>query len=178
MRHAAQMKLGYYPAPLEAVAMAAERIRAPQGRFTLLDPCAGEGQAVAHLGRLIGCAPSSIHVIELEENRAEGLAKTLGAEGGKVLAAASVFGVGDSRGAFSLNWLNSPFDAAIAGGRTEVRWLQQVTPWLAPGGVVALVCPASVVESGYADLPYWMRAVVRERDRAALWRGVPAGSTR
>ena len=74
-----------------------------------------------------------------------------------MLAPASVFGVGVSPGAFSLIWLNSPFDAAIAGGRTEVRWLQQVTPWLAPGGVVALVCPASVVENGYADLPFWMR---------------------
>ena len=67
MRHAAQMKLGYYPAPLEAVAMAAERIRAPQERFTLLDPCAGEGLALTHLANLIGCAPTSIHVIELEE---------------------------------------------------------------------------------------------------------------
>jgi hypothetical protein len=135
--------------------MAAARLRAPAAPFSLLDPCAGEGRAVAQLAGLLGCRPDHVFAVELEQGRAETLRTNL--PDAKVLAPASVFGCGASFGSFGLLWLNSPFDAHFGGGRTEDHWLKHLTPWLAPGGVLALVCPEDVVECEYRGVPEYLR---------------------
>ena len=60
-----------------------------------------------------------------------------------------------SYGAFSLQFLNPPFDDEFGGGqRTEVEFLRQATPWLKPGGVLCFVCPERVVLGYNADLRF------------------------
>ena len=55
MRLVARAKSGFYPAPPEAVALAAEYVRPSHlGLPTLLDPCCGQGVAIKQLAELLG----------------------------------------------------------------------------------------------------------------------------
>ena len=149
MRLAAQMLGGFYPAPEKAVAHAATFLRPPPGEsFAILDPCAGEGVAIRHLGDLLGCPQAMTFAIELDEGRAETLKAIL--PEARVLAPASFFGCRATVNSFSFIWLNPPFDYAYGGHRVEDQFLQTATNWLMPGGVMALVCPEGVADE-YSD---------------------------
>jgi hypothetical protein len=147
MRLAAQAKLGFYPAPPEAVAEAMKYLRGPAfGEACALDPCAGKGEALAQLCRGLGMKP---YGIELDEKRAEDCHRDLVNEKlqGKALAPASFFGCAATHLTFSLAWVNPPFDDEIGGGqRTEATFLQRATQWLRPGGILCFVCPDHVAE--------------------------------
>jgi len=144
------MRGGYFPAPPEAVALAATLVRPPcNSPFSLLDPCAGQGDAIRQLGDLLACPPSQIHAIELDDSRAIQLRTTL--PEAKVLAPASFFGCRATFNSFSMIWLNPPFDADYAGSRVESAFLRRATQWLLPGGVMALVCPEDVADE-YSDV--------------------------
>lgn len=149
MRLAAQLKGGFYPARQEAVAFAASFLQPPGGeKFAILDPCAGEGTAIRQLGELLGCQPTLIHAIELDDNRSDAIHAAL--PEAHVLAPADFFGCRVSCGSFSFIWLNPPFDYSYGGYRVEEQFLWQATEWLMPGGLMALVCPEDVVEE-YSD---------------------------
>jgi hypothetical protein len=147
MRLAAQAKLGFYPAPPEAVAEAMKYLRGPAfGEACVLDPCAGKGEALAQLCRGLGLRP---YAIELDEKRAEDCHRLLASDDlqGKVLAPASFFGSTATIQSFSLVWANPPFDDEVGGGmRTEHTFLQRATQWLRPGGILCFVCPDHVAE--------------------------------
>jgi hypothetical protein len=123
--------------------MAASRLRAPAETFTILDPCAGEGTAVAQLASLLGCRPDNVYAIELEEGRAATLKRNL--PEARIVAPASVFGCAMSFASLGMIWLNSPFDNHFGGDRVETEWMNFVKSWLAPGGVLCLVCPEDTV---------------------------------
>jgi hypothetical protein len=144
MRLAAQIRGGFYPAPEQAVALAATFLCPPRQAFTLLDPCAGKGAAVEQLGTLLGCPQSRIYAIELDESRALALHAAL--PNAHVLAPASFFGCRASMSSFSFIWLNPHFDSGYGGHRVETQFLQQATDWLLPGGVMALVCPEDIMD--------------------------------
>jgi hypothetical protein len=149
MRLAAQMRGGYYPAPPEAVALAATLLEPPaRETFTILDPCAGEGAAIRQLGELLGALPTQMFAIELDESRASTLHAALPES--HVLAPASFFGCRASYSSFSLTWLNPPFDQAYGGYRVEDQFLRMATDWLMPTGVMAFVCPENVMDE-YSD---------------------------
>jgi len=147
MRLAAQAKLGFYPAPPEAVAEAMKYLRGPSFETGYaLDPCAGKGEALAQLCRGLSLKPCAI---ELDEKRAEDCHRLLAIDDpqGKVLAPASFFGCAATHLTFSFAWLNPPFDDEVGGGmRTEHTFLQRATQWLRPGGILCFVCPDHVAE--------------------------------
>jgi hypothetical protein len=144
MRLAAQACGGYYPAHKDAITHVASFIQAPStDRFSMLDPCAGEGLALRQLTELLNSAQSSSFAIELDESRAEILRATL--PDANVLAPADFFGCRATRNSFSFIWLNPPFDDAYGGSRVEEQFLWRSTDWLISGGVMALVCPEDVV---------------------------------
>lgn len=149
MRLAAQMQGGFYPAPHEAIALAATLLRPPDQPFCILDPCAGEGAAIRQLGESLGCPAESMFGIELDESRAQKLRANLPKS--NVLAPASFFGCRSSLTSFSFVWLNPPFDYSYGGHRIEDQFLLTATDWLMPGGVMALVCPEDVVDE-YSDV--------------------------
>ena len=150
MRLAAQARGGFYPAHPSAVAHAATYLRPPPaGPFSILDPCAGEGDALRQLGDLLGCPPGQTYAIELDDGRAEAVRAAL--PDARVLAPADFFGCRASPNSFSFVWLNPPFDHAYGGHRVEARFLWRATDWLMRGGVMALVCPEDVVGE-YTDV--------------------------
>src|SRR5262245_55915026 len=149
MRLVAQQKGGFYPAPEKAVAHAASFLRPPKDQpFAILDPCGGEGAAIKQLADLLKCPAQTTYAIELDDSRARTLKTTL--PDAHILAPASFFGCRASPGAFSLIWLNPPFDHSYGGHRMEDEFLHKATDWLKPGGVIAFVCPEDVVEE-YSD---------------------------
>ena len=150
MRLAAQMRGGFYPAARQAIAHAARFLRPPaQGPFAMLDPCAGQGAAIRQLAELLGCRPAMTYAIELDDSRAERLLAAL--PDAHVLAPASFLGCRASSSSFAFIWLNPPFDHAYGGVRVEAEFLRTATDWLMTGGVMALVCPESVVDA-YSDV--------------------------
>ena len=145
MRLAAQVKGGFYPAHEKAVAVAADFLQAPvRETFAILDPCAGDGTAIRQLGELLGCQPTMIHAIELDDSRSDTIHAAL--PEAHILAPADFFGCRASYGSLSLIWLNPPFDYSYRGYRVEEEFLWRATEWLMTGGVMALVCPEDVVE--------------------------------
>lgn len=144
MRLAAQTRGGFYPAHETAVSHAASFLQAPLGgEFTILDPCAGEGTALRRFAGLLGCPPGRTYAIELDDSRAEAVRSAL--PEAHVLAPADFFGCRASPNSFSFIWLNPPFDHGYGGHRVEEQFLGRATDWLMRGGVMALVCPESVV---------------------------------
>jgi hypothetical protein len=103
------------------------------------------------LGTTLGCEPSGIHGIELDEGRAADLHTTFsqrGLEQARLLAPASFLGCRATSGSFSVIFLNPPFDHELGGGRrVEHTFLLHATGWLKPGGILALVCPEDVADS-------------------------------
>lgn len=157
MRLAARAKAGFYPAPPEAVALAAEYLKPThKGKFNVFDPCCGKGAAIKQLAELLDCPMGNVYAVELDEGRAAEAKANL--EGANILGPASFFGVGCSPGSMSLCWCNPPFDDELGGGnRTEQTFLQQATTLLRPGGVMILVCPQDVIDSHYSGLAQTMK---------------------
>lgn len=148
MRLEGQIKAGYFPAPEQAIDLIADHL-VPSARRAILDPCAGEGRALKQLADRLGVPPDSRFAIELDRARGQQCRKTLGDES-HVLSPASAMGVQVPRRSFPLIYCNAPFDHERGGGsRTEGDFLEAVTRWLMPGGVLVFICPESVAKTNY-----------------------------
>lgn len=144
MRLEGRIRGGFYAAPHAALETVLPLLRTPEGQpWALLDPCAGEGEAVGFLAERLGCAPSNTYAIELEENRAEAVRARL--PGANVLGPCSFFGCKVGGRTISLLYLNPPFDDSGDGsGRVERQFLDRATPMLKADGVLMLICPERV----------------------------------
>jgi len=139
-----QMKMGFYPTPLEIV----ENIRhmlniAPDAR--LLDTCCGEGEA---LRILADQSQAEIYGVELHHERMM-LAKT---RLNHVLWADAMYDFIGSKEAFSLLWLNPPYDNGRyesdgKNERLEVQFLKRHWQYLQDGGIVVYIIPWSSLAS-------------------------------
>jgi hypothetical protein len=145
MRLEGQKKMGYFPAPPEAVSSVMQYLCRPAEESAILcaiDPCAGAGAALEQLCRGFKMIP---YAIELDERRAIDCHARFDGWG-CTLAPASFFGCTASTLSFSLGWVNPPYDDEIGGGmRTEATFLQRATQWLRPGGIMCFVIPEHVV---------------------------------
>jgi len=137
MRIAGVEKAGFYPTPHETLERVKEILRRNafhlRGR-TALDPCAGEGEALAQVGRALGMRT---HGIELEAERAEKAAQVLD----KVHQGDALRWT--ARG-YSLLWLNPPYDYGD-GMRLEKAFLRRYLESVLPGGVMVLLVPERVL---------------------------------
>jgi hypothetical protein len=127
-------KAGFYPTPPSVLALLPSLITNSHhhpGR--LLDPAAGEGVAASFLSRQLTLNP---FMVELDRPRAAQCAS----RGGTVLRSdANECKV--QREAFSLLFLNPPYDSAGQGQRTEFTWLKRWTPMLQPEGLLVYIIP-------------------------------------
>jgi hypothetical protein len=73
-RLAAKARCNYYPLPHREAELTRSCRTFPDELFSALDPCAGEGRAMAVI---TGSSNAARHGIELDANRAEGAAKVL-----------------------------------------------------------------------------------------------------
>ncbi len=134
MRTEGKKKAGFYPTPLEVVELTSHLIRRPfQGeRFRLLDPCCGEGEALHVLGERLGVKET--YGIELDSARAKSAAKVL-----KQVLAGSFESMRSNWNAFSLLYLNPPYDVDEETKRLEHQFLTKLTPYLQSGGILIFV---------------------------------------
>jgi SAM-dependent methyltransferase len=128
---------GFFPSPPRVVeALRRQLTAAPAGArrvVRVLDPCAGTGEPAAALARGLG---GESYGIELNRERAERCRERLD----RVLAT-SAFSVRLANGAFSLLWLNPPYDADDEQRRLEHAFLTSLSRALCPGGVLVLLFP-------------------------------------
>jgi len=148
MRPEARLKCGFYPAPLEAVLHIAQYLAPPdEGRFSMLDPCAGEGTAISQLAMGFGCDMRDVYAVELDNGRAETLHGLLDEHGSHVLAPADYFGINAPPKSFSFIWCNPPFDDEYGGGsRVEREFFETAIRHLQTRGIIALVCPRNTAQ--------------------------------
>ncbi len=138
-RISALERMGFFPLP-EAEA---RRIRGhlvyPATKFTALDPCAGEGKALALITE---GAPGKRCGIELDAYRAERAATRL-----DQVIYGDCFDVDCRVESLSLVYINPPYQDAAheegPGQRLEELFLRHVYRWVKPGGVLILVIPIS-----------------------------------
>ncbi|MHB8628558.1 MAG: DUF6094 domain-containing protein [Aggregatilineales bacterium] len=142
MRRAGVEKLGYFPIPLAMMGWIAAQLRVEGGATVpIIDPCMGEGAALKLLADqlhthgakpvIFGCEISrSRHataVQSLLNDKREGISR--------LLHGPAEF-IETSRGAFSVLYLNPPFDEH---GREQNRWLEMTRDWLTPGGWLVFI---------------------------------------
>lgn len=142
-RLASQAKMGYYPTPPGIV----EHIKnglalSGSGHYRLLDTCCGEGEALAQL--VAGLGPGvETYGIELDEDRYRKASRKLDyAIHGDALTELRV-----SSQAFSLLWLNPPYDWDDDGGRLERQFLWAHLKYLAPDGWLVFIIPQQALKS-------------------------------
>ena len=117
----------------------------------LLDPCAGQGEAILELRRLwaksLNCGPYSFSVQanEMEAERAATLAEALDACDHAV--AGDAFRLSWTGSGASVLWLNPPYDADPDEKRLELKFLKRFTLALRPSiGVLMFLVPYHVLD--------------------------------
>ena len=138
-RPASRLRMGYFPLPEMEARRLRQYLSFPASGFTTLDPCAGEGKALAAItdgtrGQRCG--------IELDANRA-GEAQTRLDH----VVYGDCFDVDCRVESCSFIYENPPFDVVASDNgpsqRLEALFLQRTYRWLKPGGVLILVIPVA-----------------------------------
>lgn len=135
MRSAGRLKLGYFPLPIEE-ARRLRRLLQADKLFSVLDPCAGTGEALHLLTEGLDC---NRYGIELDADRAAAAAGS-----GISVVHGNVFDTQARVETFSLLYLNPPYDSEIgslANQRMEFLFLEHTYRWLVVGGLLVFVVP-------------------------------------
>jgi hypothetical protein len=138
-RPTSKLRMGYFPLPEAEARRIRQHLLFPTSSFTALDPCAGEGKALA----VITEGTRGQHCgIELDAYRAEEAKQRL-----DQVIFGDCFDVDCKAESCSCTLLNPPYDTAAgedgAGERLEALFLQHTYRWLKPGSVLILVIPVA-----------------------------------
>src|SRR5262245_5808677 len=134
MRLEAQAKAGFYPTPAKVVDIIKTWIgEKTPGPRRLLDPCCGTGDPADQIATAAGC---DAYGVEINTDRAKTAKNLLG----KVVVG-NLFTVTARPGAFSILYLNPPYDFDAEDGRTELSFLKHTLPYLTPRGLLLFVVP-------------------------------------
>lgn len=165
-RTASQALGGYYPTPPDVTPILATHLQCPieaHARITVLDPCAGKGEAVLALADFITdsrtLAAYEVYGVEAETERAAELARAIKQSG------AAYASTGLCADAFQVMWkfdrwnpgadllfLNPPYDHDKEHGRLEEKFLDRFTTALRPGGVLIYLVPFHALKASAATL--------------------------
>lgn len=151
MRLAGRMKMGYYPTPSRVVEQVKRFLLFPSAPFTALDPCCGEGLALA---QLVSGTQAITYGVELDQHRAS--------EAESRIQNILKCGIEETRithQSCSLLFLNPPYDEAIREEdaetkteRQEKTFLRMTIPYLVSGGVLVYIIPQNRLNRGIARL--------------------------
>lgn len=143
------MQHGYFPTDTETTRHVLAALQpAAHGRLRILDPCCGEGVALAACKHHLGAARTEAFGVEYEEARAwqakERLDRCIHGDAQECVIGPRQFG---------LLWLNPPYGDLVADraaltprpqtgrARMEKLFYRLAAPWLAFGGVLVLIVP-------------------------------------
>lgn len=141
MRLAGQEKMGFYPAPEDAIAALLEHLALPGGnKVHIIDPCAGQGRAIKQIGEGLGIPQTQIYAVELDPGRGE-TAKSESPDM-NVLYPCSFFSTSITAQSFGLVYANPPYDDELGGGgREELAFARVAYRLLCTSGVFVFVAP-------------------------------------
>jgi len=154
------VKAGYYPTDEPTLERALSALAPAQGNLCILDPCAGEGVAIAEAAHALGREQTRAFAVEYDEERAHH-ARTLVDH----CIHGDLMDTIISRQAFGLLWLNPPYGDLTkdANGnigyqgqgraRIEKLFYQRSLPLLQYGGVLVFIIPHYVLD---AELVGWL----------------------
>lgn len=133
----------YYPTPNRVIAACAAHLAAgspgPRQWHAFLDPCAGEGHALAGLVRAVPRAVT--YGVELNEERGEAARALL-----DHTLIMDAYRVQIGNGRFGCLLLNPPYDSGPEqGGRLEYNFLTAFCRALAPGGLLIYIVPQAIL---------------------------------
>lgn len=109
-----------------------------KGDGNWLDPTCGEGKILKFLKENFNVSIET-YGVELDATRYEIASEYL-----DVVVNAPIEQMAITPRAFSLLFLNPPYDTNIGGGRKEVEMLQKSFPWLMGGGLLVYIVPSHV----------------------------------
>jgi len=135
MRPHGQTKLGFFPLPIAEAKRLRNWLIFPD-RFSAVDPCVGDGVALA---ALTGSTPAHRYGIEIDSHRSE-QSRALGIE----TLHANAMDVRCQTESISLLYLNPPYEwecGETDNQRLEFVLLEHTYRWLKPGGVLSFVIP-------------------------------------
>lgn len=156
---------GHFPTPPKVAAALAEILAsvdhdhyedgyyADQGWYRLLDPCCADGAALQTLALRMDeeyYLPLATYGIELHYERAQAATENL-----QEVLAADLFAAAVAADAFSLLFLNPPYDFNQEGGRAENAFLEKATPALIPQGLLLFIIPQNRLTSCQDFLANW-----------------------
>jgi len=140
MRLKAQAKMGYYPTPEDVTPIISQYLkRQREGLIRIMDPCAGMGTALRHIGDTLNAETFGIEIDSERGDRAK-----------SVLTQCLVTDYENTRishAAFSLLWLNPPYDWATRESeiekceRYERTFLRDCVCYLRPKGILVYLIP-------------------------------------
>lgn len=138
MRIEGRIKMGYYPTPLSVVELIKSYMKFPEETFNAIDPCCGEGMALAELLRNTS---GLSYGVELDEKRADEAKGRLYKVAKGAIETARI-----SHEAFSINFLNPPYDdesgdELFKQQRKEKLFLKRTLEYLKKGGVLVYIIP-------------------------------------
>ncbi len=149
MRIHGRIKMGHYPTPPRVVELIRNYLSFPPGQFSSLDPCCGQGDALAGL---IAGTNAVTYGVELDHRRAE--------ESKTRLHHVLRCGIEETRiqhRSCSLLLLNPPYDeltleeeADTKTERQERAFLRMTVPYLIPGGVLVYIIPQNRLDKAIA----------------------------
>ena len=145
-RFQAQIRMGYYPTPLEVVDRCKTFIK-PQGKVSFLDPCCGEGLA---LERLASGFDAKTYGIEIDGRRSEESKLRLDF----VLKCGYEQAV-ITNNCFSLLLLNPPYDFETGEDvvdRKEKTFLKNTVRYLQAGGLLVYIIPQRRLDKSIAKI--------------------------
>lgn len=154
MRLAGRARLGFYPLPVSEAERICNWLRFPDKPCSVLDPCIGQGVALA---KITLNQEVLRYGIELDAYRAE-QARSLSTE----VIHGNCFDVQCPVESFSVIYLNPPYDFELGeqkSKRMERLFLEHVYRWLKPGGVLVFVIPGERVGECSAVLSVHFRDV-------------------
>jgi hypothetical protein len=151
MRIHGRIKMGHYPTPPRVVKLIRSYPSFPPGQFSNLDPCCGEGDALAGL---VAGTSAITYGVELDHQRAE--------ESKTRLHHVLRCGIEETRiqhRSCSLLLLNPPYDeltleeeANTKTERQERAFLRMTVPYPIPGGVLVYIIPQNRLDKAIAQL--------------------------
>lgn len=147
MRLEGQAKSGFFPADPAAISELCKHLAlGPLGdreHHSILDPCAGKGEALAQIAEALGILPVNTYAIELNDVRGKAVRERMPqVPETNILEPCSFHSSYITPGSMSLVYCNPPYDDELGGGgREELSFLGECYRLLAKGGIMVAVIP-------------------------------------